>query len=198
MPNRMIVKKIWLKNGEQPLMVIRRSKWCWAGSWLSALLLSAAACFLMPFLLNYGYAGIAAMAVIIVLSAIVFFRAYVEYYYTAWVLTDLRVVDIYQKGFFHQEKSETVYDQIKEAYSRRQGWGGLLNLGDLYLTLADEKSRLRLSKVRGYERALSEIILQQENYRQRLSSHRHDQAEELLLKIKHKVGEKKFQELIGG
>lgn len=197
MPNRAIVKKIWLKNGERPLLVIRRSKWCWSVSWLLALLLSAGACFLMPFLLTYGYYGIAAISVMIGIAAIVFLRAYVEYYYTAWVLTDLRVVDIYQKGFFTQEKAETVYDQIKEAYSRRQGWGGLLNLGDLYLTLTDEKNRLKLSKVRGYERALSEITLQQENYRQRLSGHRHERAEELLLKIKNKVGEKKFQELIG-
>jgi hypothetical protein len=197
MANKAIVKKIWLKNNEKPIMVIRRSKWCWSVSWLLALLLSAGACFFMPFLLIYGYIGVMAVVAVVVVAVIIFLRAYLEYYYTAWVLTDLRVVDIYQKGFFHQEKSETVYDQIKEAYSRRQGWGSILKLGDLYLTLADEKSRLRLSKVRGYERALSEITLQQENYRQRLSGHRHERAEELLLRIKNKVGEKKFQELIG-
>lgn len=197
MLNKLILKKIWLKKDEVPILVIRKSAVCWLASWLAVFLILAVDFFLMAWLFTYDIWGILVWLVAIIIALVIFIRAYLEFYFTAWVLTNLRLIDIYQKGFWGREKTETVYNNIAEAYSKKQGLAGVFNLGDLYLTLKNSQAKLLIGKVRGYERALSEIILQQENYRQTAGSRQSQAAQSLLLKIKHKVGEKKFQQLIG-
>lgn len=198
MLNKLIIKKIWLKKDELPILVIRKSAWCWLGYWLMSFGLLVVAFFLMYFLFIYGIWGVIAFLVVVIIALLIFLRAYWEFYFTVWVLTNLRLIDIYQQGFFHREKTETFYDGIAEAHAQKHGfWGSLLNLGDIYLTLKDSHVRLILRKIRGYERALSEIIMQQDNYRHNYSRGRGDQSGFILAKLKKKLGERKFNELIG-
>jgi hypothetical protein len=56
--------------------------------------------------------------------------------------------------------------------------------------------KLLLSNV-GHERAVSEIILQQENYQHNLSDNKERRAQYLLMKIKNKIGSATFNKLLG-
>jgi len=198
MLNIVLIKKIWLKKDELPILVIRSSLINWFWSWLFGGLILIAAFFLMYYLWQQRIWGIPVFILMILISLFIVSRAYFEYYYTCWILTNLRLVDFYQQGFFHRETSEVIYDKIMEAYSKREGIiGGLFNLGDIYVGISGSKAKLKLKRVRGYDRAVAEIILQQENYQSNLLDEKEKRAQFLLLKIKNKIGSKVFNDLIG-
>jgi hypothetical protein len=134
----------------------------------------------------------------LVIALLIFFRAWWQRYLTAWVLTNIRLVDICQIGFFRRETSEIIYSSIKETYAQKRGFvNAISGTGDLLLEVKDSKAKFRLPAVRGYERAISEIILQIENYHQSADSNGSRQAQAILVKIKNKLGERAFNKLIG-
>lgn len=198
MLNVFLIKKLWLKQEEIPIVIIRNSLLNWLWSWLIGGLMLLAAFFLLFYLWQQDLWGPIVFGVLIVVALLIFARAYWQYYYTAWILTNLRLVDFYQKGFFHHETSEVIYDKIQEVFSRKEGFFcGLFNLGDVYVTIAGSKAKLKLNRVRSYDRAVAEILLQQEDYQKNLLNEHERRAEFLLLKIKQKIGVKAFNNLIG-
>ena len=199
MVNVFLIRKVWLKHEEIPILVIRSSALNWLWSWSIGGLFLLSAFFLMYFLWQQHLWGIIIFFALIAIALIIFARAYFEYYFTGWVLTNLRLVDFYQRGFLRHETSEVIYDKIQEVYSRKEGlFGGLFNLGDIYVSIVGSKAKLKLNKVSGYDRAVAEILLQQESYQKNLLDERERKAQFLLLKIKKKIGEKAFNNLIGG
>ncbi len=198
MINSFLTKKLWLKQEEIPIVVIRTSFLNWWPSWLLGGIFLLASFFLMFYLWQQNVWGPLVFGALIIVALILLLRAYWQHYFTAWILTNLRLVDFYQQGFFHQETSEVIYDKILEVYSRKEGvMSGLFNLGDVYVEISGSKAKLKLKRVRSYDRAVAEILLQQEDYQKNLLNEHERRAQYLLLKIKQKIGEKAFNNLIG-
>lgn len=198
MLNIALLKKIWLKKEEVPILVIRSSLLNWFWPFFFSALLLFGAFFFMYYLWQYGIWGLLIFSLAVICAIFIFCRALYEYYYTCWVLTNLRLIDTYQRGFFRRETSEAMYDKLKDIFSKKTGLiSGILNLGDIYVSLADSRVKLLISNVRGYERAVSEIILQQENYQNNLSDNKERKAQYLLMKIKNKIGSAALNKLLG-
>lgn len=197
MLNKRLLKKIWLKHDELPIAVIRSSwlKWFW--SWFFGSLFVISAVFLMYFLLlELSWLGLVIFFVLIFIGLIIILRAYWSWYFTGWVITNLRLIDFYQKGFLGRETSEIIYTQIKEIHAKSSGLAGMIGLGDLYLKLGDGKVKFKLAWVRKSDRAVSEILLQQENYQKNLIDFKESEALKLLDKLKRKIGNETFEKLI--
>ena len=194
MLNSILLDKIWLKKEEVPILVIRRSSLNWLWPYFIGGLLLASAFFLMAYLWRYGWAGLLLFVLMILLAAYILARALYERYYTCWVLTNLRLIDLYQRGFLRRENSEAIYDKLKDIHGAKSG---LFGLGDISVALDNSRVKLLLKGVRGYERAVSEIILQQENYEKNLSDEKEGRAQYQLLKIKNKIGAAAFNRLLG-
>lgn len=198
MLNSLILKKIWLKNDELPVLIIRESYINWFWSWLSAIIILAGDFFLMFWLFRFDVWGLIFFITALIISLFILARAWWQYYFTAWVLTNIRLIDIHQAGFFRRDISEVVYSSIKEVYAQKRGFvRAISGTGDLILEIKDSQVKYRLPLVRGYERAISEIVLQKENYQRFISNKGERRAQFLLNKIKIKLGEKVFNELIG-
>lgn len=197
MLNRFILKRAWLKQEEVPILVVRTSLLNKLPQLFFGFLFLAGLFFVMPWLWQWEFYGLIIFFVILFLWLLWLGRFYYSYYFTLWLLTNFRLIDFYQKGWFFREKTEVSYDKITEIYGRKNGLShGLFNLGNIYLTSADGACKLKLDGVRGYERAISEITLQQENYQRNLSLDKNNQAHRLLLKIKNKIGAETFKKLI--
>jgi hypothetical protein len=197
MINKRLLKKIWLKHDELPLAVIRSSWLSRFWSWFLGFFLIILAVFLMYFLLlELAWLGLTIFSVLVVIGLFIIFRTYWSWYFTGWILTDLRLIDIYQQGFLGRETSEVIYSQLKEIYAKSSGFLSILGLGDLYLKVGSEKVKFKLGAVRGYDRAISEISLQQENYQKNLLDSKESEAVRLLDKIRKKIGKTAFEELI--
>ncbi|MFA6526131.1 MAG: PH domain-containing protein [Candidatus Buchananbacteria bacterium] len=199
MLNVALLKKIWLKKEEVPILVIRGSLLNRFWPFFFSVLLLFAAFFFMYYLWQYGSWGLSAFSLAVVFAVLLFCRALYEHYYTCWVLTNLRLIDMYQHGFFRRETSEAVYDKLRDINSKKSGIiAGVFNLGDISVSLAGSRVKLLLSNVRGHERAVSEIILQQENYQNNLSDSKERRAQYMLMRIKSKIGSAAFNKLLGG
>lgn len=169
MLNSALLKKVWLKQGEMPILVIRSSLLNWFWPIIFSGLLICLAFFSMYYLWQYGQWGFIAFAGAVLIAMIIFCRALYERYYTCWVLTNLRLIDLYQRGFFRRETSEAIYNKLKDVYADKHGLiASLFNLGDIHVSLIDSRVKLILRGISGHERAVSEIILQQENYQRNL------------------------------
>lgn len=165
MSNRSLIKRIWLRKNERPVAVVRRSlaNWLWqltAG--FGILILSF---FLMFFFLGFGYWGAGAFCLLVAFSVLVIAKSFYEHHFSCWVLTDMRLADFYQRGFFHREFTEAFYDGMSEVYAGKHGiFNYVFGLADISVSLSGSKVRLMLSGVRNSERIVSKIALLRENF----------------------------------
>lgn len=85
-------------------------------------------------------------------------RAYVRWARTVFLVTDHRVVDHDQRGFFHRVVTQAKYDQIDEVSVRVKGIAPtVFGYGTLYLKLRGNSADIEVKHVRPPER-LADLI----------------------------------------
>lgn len=73
---------------------------------------------------------------------ITFFIIWIDYYFDVWIVTDRRIINIEQKGFFSRIVSELELDNIQDITTDVKGVvPTFLNYGNLYVQTAAEKER---------------------------------------------------------
>ncbi len=87
--------------------------------------------FVLPFffffpLMRQGVVGVTFFVVIVLVILFFLFREYFRWDRTVLVVTDRRIVDIEQKGFFYKVVSEAPFSQIDEVTYRKKGIGQTL------------------------------------------------------------------------
>jgi uncharacterized membrane protein YdbT with pleckstrin-like domain len=76
------------------------------------------------------------------LTWIVFFVIWIDYYLDVWIITDTRVVNIEQKGLFSRQISELELENIQDITTEVKGViPTFLNYGDVFIQTAAEKER---------------------------------------------------------
>lgn len=89
------------------------------------------------------------------------FRALTSYYLDAWLITNKRVVDIEQHGFFSREVSSVFMTNVEDATTQVHGIvPTLLNLGDIEIQSAAAMNRFRIRGVSN-PRVIRDLILSQ-------------------------------------
>lgn len=135
----------------------------------------------------------AVFSIILIAGLVLALRTYLSHYFTAFVMTDSRVVEVDQKGFFNRSVCEVSYDKIQDVTYQSKGvLAALFKLGDIYISFTDDaRTKLKLPKMKNPAALSSEIL----NWRTRHSLPAAQNAEYLLEKIRHKVGEDAFNDL---
>lgn len=76
------------------------------------------------------------------LTWIVFFVIWIDYYLDVWIITGTRVVNIEQKGLFSRQISELELENIQDITTEVKGViPTFLNYGDVFIQTAAEKER---------------------------------------------------------
>ena len=76
------------------------------------------------------------------------FIAWIDYYYDLWLITDQRLLDIEQKGFFSRVVSELDIKRIQDITSEVHGiLPTLFGFGSIHIQTAGEKNRFVLESV---------------------------------------------------
>lgn len=157
-----------LKEGETLLAVLRP----FAFVYLVPMLITSAVILLDFFLLywfvRHGKWGIIAFLVILVIGAFLSLRTAYLWIMNAFVVTNHRVIDIDQSGFFHRRVSESTYEKIQDiSFTIRGVWATMFHYGSVVLQTAGTNTQLELSNVRWPEKVQAMIV---EAQRQRLAS----------------------------
>ncbi len=93
-------------------------------------------------------------AVVIAASAYVFFIwllfffSLIDYFLDVWIITDQRIIDIRQKGFFSRSISEVRLNRIQDVSSESAGFlPTVLHFGNVIVQTASENSKLFFEEV---------------------------------------------------
>ncbi|MDO8624124.1 MAG: PH domain-containing protein [bacterium] len=87
------------------------------------------------------------------------FNRFTDYYLDAWVITNLRIVDINQKGFFHRSVSSLLLNRIQDITVTAQGiLVSLLDIGDINVQTAGSVERFFMRGI-PHPAQLRDIIL---------------------------------------
>ncbi|MFA6422818.1 MAG: PH domain-containing protein [Candidatus Buchananbacteria bacterium] len=147
-----------LNRGEVIELQVGRSLWAWFWPATLACLLIVAPFFAMYPLFSIGIIGIIIYLILICLGLILLLRVYVCKKNTAFLMTNYRITDIEQRGFINRVALEIPYDKIKSVQYVRSNIADLfLGLGDVYVYLTDNISKIKLSKVRNYKDVAGDI-----------------------------------------
>ena len=197
MPQQSVPNKLKLRPGEAVHLVVRQSPLIYCKQWLFSFLLIFISAFLVYPLTQQGIWGIGIDITLAVIGLFWFLRTYFSWFYTSWTITDHRIIDNFRRGFFVQETAEASYDQVEEIYGKKSGLiNGLIGGGDIFLTLKGGRAKLKMPNCRNYSGLISLIGERRDEHLRRLGSTRERKAQLLLLKLKNKLGEDKFNKLI--
>jgi len=163
---------------------------------LSLFLIISSSFFLYPLWLN-GWWGITFDVILFIVGLIIFFRGYFVWYFSYWKITNRGIIDSFQKGFLKQEKTQINYSDIDSVYVKKQGLlQNIIKAGDVFIKIKNNQTKLKLPICRNYLQLISLINERREEYLNSLSNLREKKAQLLLAKIRIKLGEEKFKELI--
>jgi membrane protein YdbS with pleckstrin-like domain len=144
-----VAKIIEMKQGERVLRVARNFWLTYLPKWFVAVLFVLLAFFLMFPLFQRGTWGIVLFAVLNAVGLWVAVRTLVRQYWNAFIITNMRVVDIDQRGFFNRLVSDASFDKIQDiSYSVRGVLGTVFNYGNVCLRTAGSSATLDLMRVR--------------------------------------------------
>lgn len=107
-----------------------------------------------------------------------FFILWLDFYLDAWIVTDERVINIDQKGFFNRDISELKLTKIQDVTSEISGViPTLLNYGDIHVQTAGEKERFVFRQIPNPNEVKNMIVQLQEK-------ERHEEETELVKAIR--------------
>lgn len=91
---------------------------------------------------------------------IIFFVEWTDYYLDLWVITDRRIVDVEQKGFFHREVTSFKFEQIQDITVETHGFiETFFKFGTLHIQTAGHNREIVIKDAH-YPEAARTLILQ--------------------------------------
>lgn len=198
--SNLIIKDMVLNENEWIIKTIKQSKIV-----LMINLILPSIIILLPFfflfiLFSWGNKGIALFFGVLLVGIIFLIRTFIIWQFKAFIITNQRIIDIDQKGFFQRVVSNVPLKKIDDIFYKIKGfWQTISRIGSIYVTLIDHKNGLELKNVASPQLVQQMIFQLKEkeigtnNNKTNLSA---KELVEMINKIRNGIGEKKFNELI--
>jgi hypothetical protein len=149
-----IIKKINPRAGEEVITIVRHyGLTFWHKIFAVILLLGLTFFFLFP-LFAWGYWGEIIFFFLIFLAALYALQIFIFWYYNAFVVTNMRVIDIDQRGLFERIVSEMTLEKIQDvSYCHKGICQTIFRYGDVRIEIAGTDTGLEIKNVRRPGRA---------------------------------------------
>lgn len=157
-----------LKAEELVVMIVRKYPLVFTGSALVTACFIIAPFFLMVPLVRWGLPGI--IIFIVALGVGLFLGARIGYVYTfnVFVITEDRIIDLDQRGFFDRTVSETTYEKIQDVSIRIKGiMQTLFHYGSIIIQTAGNQANIELHGVKNPEHVQQSIIGVQRSHQEK-------------------------------
>lgn len=148
-----VSERIELKGGEEVLEVVRAVGIVHAHKFFGAVLWLVLPFFFLFPMLRSGAFWTVVLILWILSGIIILSRVYIRWARTLFIVTDRRVVDLDQRGFFHRVVSEARYTHIEEATFAIKGiMPTLLRYGTINLHLKGSAADIEFAHIRKPQR----------------------------------------------
>lgn len=164
-----------LRPGEELIRIVRRSflAFLWP-SVVAACFIIAPFFFLVP-LFRWVPWGVIGFFVLVLLGVVLTLRVAVSASLTAFLLTNERIIDVDQRGFFDRTVSEARYDSLVDVRVRVKGMlQTLFRLGDVIVQTTGATTTVAVRGVRKPEKVQALIVELQENLKEAAGASRED------------------------
>lgn len=151
------LKKI-LKEDEQAIRLVRRYPVSFLGRLILAFILIALPFFLMYPLFQWGNWGLLAFGLLLLIAFLYCLRLFIVWYFNLFIITDQRVIDVFQKGFFDRTVSSVIYSRIRDVAYRTKGlFQTIFHYGTVIIEISGTKVRLEVKNIKN-PKEIQEII----------------------------------------
>lgn len=158
-------KLIQLKPEEKIIAIYRQYGWTAAGTVVLACVLIVLPFFLLAPLFARGPLGVGIFFLILGIGIVYSLHRAMHWYYTMFIVTDRRIVDVDQRGFFDRTVSEVLFSKIQDVSYRIKGvFPTLLHYGTVIIQTAAGTPNVALRRMKNPERIV-ELI---NEYREKL------------------------------
>lgn len=125
---------------------------------ISALLVIAPFFFLFYLFNKLGWIGVIIFFCSLLFGILIALRQIIIYSLNVFVITNQRIIDIDQKGFFDKTVSESTFDKIQDVSYRIKGlFQTVFHYGDIIIQTAGTKANLELSGIKNPQK-VQELI----------------------------------------
>ena len=143
-----LTKRFNLRPDERVVAVVRRSVLAYIGPASLALLSCFLAFFLIVPLFARGRFGVSIFVLLLVLGVLMLFRTGWFWYWTAFVVTNTRIIDTDQRGIFHRRISEVRFEKVEDVSIEIRGiMATLFHLGSVRVQTSGAQSTIELRTV---------------------------------------------------
>lgn len=144
----LLTRRLNIRPDERIAAIIRRSPFALLGPGLAAAACVFLAFFLITPLLARGRFGAFVFAALLIVGAFIAVRTAWSWYWNALVVTDIRVIDVDQRGLFHRQLSEARFEKIEDIAVEIKGIvATLFHLGTLRIQTAGAQVLIELRTV---------------------------------------------------
>lgn len=142
-------KAFKLKEGEDVLLVVRQYPIAFSTPFLIGLLLFLLPFFLLFPLFSWGKWGIVIFIILVLVALYYALDRFVNWYFNCGIITDERVIDVDQDGFFDRIVSEVPYYKIDDvSYNIKGLKQSTFKYGDVVVAIRGYRSNVTLKNIR--------------------------------------------------
>jgi hypothetical protein len=155
-------KAITLKPDEKILMVVRQTPVAFSNSLLIGALLFLLPFFLLFPLFSYGKWGVAGFSALLLAAIIFAGYRFIEWYFNCGIITNMRVIDVDQKGMTERVVSEVPYFKIDDvSYNIKGVKQTMFRYGNVVVAIRGYRSSVILRNI-AKPAMIQELILEVE------------------------------------
>lgn len=143
---------IKLKEDEEFVLKVHHYFLVFVPHLLLSLLIFVLDFFLLYFLFRQGAWGVYVFLLVLLITLFYFFRILFFWYKNIFVITDKRLVDFDQQGFFNKKVSEIPFNKIRDVSFHRKGlWQTMCKYGDLHIHMKESDKPIKLYNIKDTE-----------------------------------------------
>lgn len=158
------------REGEGVIAVYRKHPLLLGRSLALPTLLLLADFFFLSWFVAHGRWGIVAFGVVLLIAVFFLARALVAWSWDVFIVTDRRIIDVDQRGFFHRTVSEAGYSAMQDVRFAVSGlWQTVFRYGSVHVQTAGAQATIEATAVRDPQ-AVHNLVI-------RLQKEQHDRSD---------------------
>jgi len=136
------------KPQEEVLLIVRASFYSFAWMFAGYALLVCLPFFFFYPAIQYGWMGIGLFSAVLMIGIFHFWKRFIIWSRTMFIVTSVRLIDVDQEGFFDRTVTELRFDQIQDVHYRSKGLrASLFRYGTLYITTKGDAADIQVNHV---------------------------------------------------
>jgi uncharacterized membrane protein YdbT with pleckstrin-like domain len=191
-----IIKNLNLKEDEEVIEIVHQYLLTyWPSIFLVMFLILAPFFFLFP-LFSLGFWGIVIFLFSLIVGIIYGLRKFIIWYFNVFVITNQRIIDIDQRGFFDRIVSEAPYEKIQDVSYRIKGLiKTLFHYGNIQIQTAGSQVCLELKDIKEPEKIQALIAMYQNERKKKITENLQNVNENDFENVKNKISQLSFSQL---